>query len=148
MANSVEARVPFLSHHLVESLFHLSFLKITDLFKSKKPLRVYAARNLKLSEISKRKKKAFYYPIQHDQEYLNVLDKLEVNSRLWSKDTLEKFKDILESDDNSLVVHKKKFSIVSLLLWEQVYDEGDLLQQYRKYINLTNFDAQEYHSIV
>ncbi len=126
MAHSLEGRVPFLDHKLVELLnsFPLEF-KI-NLFKNKQQIRNYLNNNDQ-KVIANSKKKPFYIPID---QYINDGFLKDIFSDFFSKTSVskrglfkwEKINELKNSlNPNNVLAGKKIFSLGMLELWYRIF---------------------------
>lgn len=126
MANSIEARVPFLDHVLVEFLLAAPpHLKLSGL-KNKVLLREYLKKVLP-GDISRRKKKAFYIPIE---KYLENGPLKDITEVCLSEESVrrrgyldwEYVRELRRSVRNGeFLFGKQVFSLVALELWHRIY---------------------------
>ncbi|MBT3515723.1 MAG: asparagine synthase (glutamine-hydrolyzing) [Nitrospina sp.] len=130
MASSLEGRVPFLDHKLVEFLFetplHLKLKGMTD----KLILRNHLSKILP-GDYSRRLKKPFYMPVS------NFLDKKPLKDFVdiaFSEDTVrrrgyfdwEKIRWLRKNIGKDFVYDKQIFSLVSLELWHRIFIDQEL----------------------
>lgn len=126
MANSIEGRVPFLDHTLVEFAMALPpRLKIRGL-TGKYLLRHYGKRFLP-DTIAHRKKKPFYIPLEkfvHQKGFTELLNRTlseeQINKRgIFNYDYVKQI--IARVEDNDFLYAKQIFSLMMLELWFQIY---------------------------
>ncbi|MEG3637895.1 asparagine synthase (glutamine-hydrolyzing) [Magnetococcus sp. PR-3] len=121
MANSLEARVPFMDHKLVEFLWRAPLQSKLTLRQNKIMLRDYANR-IPLPS-AKRRKKAFYIPMEnffHHQSFQQLVDQTlspdKVAARgLFTQSAIEKLKARVANKD--FLAAKQLFALISLELW-------------------------------
>ena len=132
MANSIEGRVPFLDHTLVEFAMSLPpRLKIRGL-AGKYLLRNYAKKFLP-DTIAHRKKKPFYIPLEKFvrqkvfTELLNLtLSEEQINRRgIFNYDYVKRIIDRVE--DSDFLYAKQVLSLMMLELWFQIYIDRNQL---------------------
>jgi asparagine synthase (glutamine-hydrolysing) len=125
MANSLEGRLPFLDHKLVEFLFetppHLKLKGLTDKFI----LRNHLSKILP-SGYSSRKKKPFYMPVKEflDKKPLKDLVDLTFSEEVVRRRgyfNLEKMRWLRQNVGKDFVYDKQIFSLVSLELWHRIF---------------------------
>ena len=133
MANSVEARVPFLDHKLIEFLMSVPpHLKLNSLMGNNKILaRQYASQTLP-PQVSNRRKKAFYIPTE---TYFSSPVFKELIGATLSENQLKRrgyfnpsaVRDLvrLAETGNEFMAAKQVFSLISLELWHQIFLEGN-----------------------
>ena len=126
MANSLEARVPFLDHKFVELIHGFPDKYKIDLFRNKKLLRMYLAQN-GLVKVAERKKKAFYFPMEKYmscdvvEELISstlAIDKIK-NRNLFNYDVI--FELLQQARNHDFLAAKQVFSLISLELWFQQF---------------------------
>jgi asparagine synthase (glutamine-hydrolysing) len=128
MAHSVEARVPFLDHVLVEFLLSVpSHLKLQILGQNKLLARRYASRHLPL-KVARRKKKAFYIPVER---YLNTPAYQDLVSETLNETQVRKrgyfdpaaVRALIQSAEatQEFVLIKQVLALVMLELWHQIF---------------------------
>ncbi|MCO5142605.1 MAG: asparagine synthase (glutamine-hydrolyzing) [Oligoflexia bacterium] len=132
MANSLEARVPFLDHVLVEFLMEVPLhLKIKLFGKQNKLIARKYSNKLLTKKAAERKKKAFYIPTEHflhskDFQFLvkETLNKDQIKKRgYFNPEIVSNL--IQEADRNKEFISAKQiFSLVSLEIWHQIFIEG------------------------
>lgn len=125
MANSLEARVPYLDLRLVDSIVNLSSKKKFGLLHNKIILK-NAFKNEIPKEILKRPKHGFDVPINNwlRDNYANEVNEM-INSSFFKKvfnntnllDLVDKFKDGNKSYQRHI------WSLLNLYLWSEVYEE-------------------------
>jgi asparagine synthase (glutamine-hydrolysing) len=124
MNHSVEARVPFFDHRLIEYIFSISH----ELACSKKDPKSFMRRSLKNSSIPKkplnRKKQAFYLPSEKvfsPSTLLKMKESILDGSErlgLYNKSQLEK---TLKRDRIELLDSKKLLVLYNFELWSRIY---------------------------
>jgi asparagine synthase (glutamine-hydrolysing) len=125
MAHSLEGRVPFLDHRLVEFQAKLPMeLKIKN-GRGKHLLRCYYEQRLAAVHLQNKKKRAFMMPMEGvyrakrmalADRYLNdgVLD-----GNLWNKREIRSIID--HADRSPLLNHKKMMSLVIMQIWQELF---------------------------
>ncbi len=130
MANSIEGRVPFMDHKLVELVNSFPLHYKLKLFKNKIPIRNYLKNNNQ-SKISNMKKKAFYIPID---DYLKKGFLFDLFNDFLSEKSVKKrglldievINDLKKKFDGNSFVHGKKiFSLIMLELWFRIYVDNE-----------------------
>lgn len=126
MGHGLEARVPFLDHHLVEFVNQIPVVGKTDIFTNKKMLRNYLRDN-DLKSISQREKKAFYFPMEKYMSSKIVKDL--INENLSAKRI--QYRDIFHYDEvvnlckrgenGDFLAAKQAFSLLTFELWCQKF---------------------------
>ena len=125
MAHSLESRVPFLDHKLVEFLFKTPpHLKLKGL-KDKLILRNYLTQLLP-KENSQRQKKPFYMPVK---QFLNTNPLKGFVDLIFSEEVVrrrgyfdwEKVRWLRQNMGKDFVYDKQIFSLVSLELWHRIF---------------------------
>jgi len=126
MANSIEGRVPFLDHVLVEFLLSApSRLKLSG-FREKVLLRNYLKRALP-GGAARRKKKPFYIPLD---KYLNAKPLKEMVDECLSEESVkrrgyfdwESVRELRRSvDQREFLYAKQVFSLLTLELWHRIF---------------------------
>lgn len=130
MANSVEGRVPFMDHKLVELVNSFPLSYKLKLFENKIPIRNYLKNNNQ-SKISNMKKKAFYIPIDDylKKGFLNDLFCDFLSEKSIKKRGLldvEAVNDLKKRFDGNSFIHGKKiFSLIMLELWFRIYVDNE-----------------------
>ncbi|MEN6511683.1 MAG: asparagine synthase (glutamine-hydrolyzing) [Chloroherpetonaceae bacterium] len=126
MANSIEARVPFLDHRLVELTFALNFQKKIPDKHTTKYLLKKAAKGIIPDEIINRKKQGFAAPISEwfrNEWYDYAKDKIEnsnlVRDGIFNKDFIEKL--MLTHKKGKANFSKEIYSLLSLSLWQEKF---------------------------
>lgn len=126
MANSLEARIPFLDHNIVEFISQIPVnLKLRGL--TTKYLLRKSAENILPKEITARPKKAFYFPYQdifdkNFDEYLNEL--FNQDSRLVTMGIInhKEIKNLCEKKQyNELLPSKQLMNLIILEHWLRIY---------------------------
>lgn len=124
MAASIECRVPFLDHHLVEKAFRIPESELFLAGYGKKPLRC-AVRGMLPDEVRRRPKWGFGVPCFHylrsqteGREFLTGLLKSNVNEVLNIPNLRFLIRDFLEGDDSFVHVIRQVFFIG--LWWELI----------------------------
>lgn len=140
MANSVEARVPFLSQVVLTSLKNQNISLKERAFSSKNILRKVIKEGFHEEQLAKRQKQAFFFPIEREFNLKKAFDKLE--NKLFEIDAGELEKMISENE-LSFLGQKKNFVLISLLLWHEVFFANDLLELYWTYYDPKLFTATE-----
>jgi asparagine synthase (glutamine-hydrolysing) len=128
MANSIESRVPFMDHKLVDFVNTLPYSYKSNLFKNKIILREYLKANGQNS-VSKSKKNAFYIPIDYYLQKNPLRDIIEEllsensikNRGLLSWNYIKNIKKMSVQTNNSFLTGKKIFSIAMLELWFRLF---------------------------
>lgn len=126
MANSIEARVPFLDHRLVELGFALNFQnKIPDKHTTKYLFKK-AAKNIIPDEIISRKKQGFAAPISEwfrNEWYGYTKEKIEhsylVREGIFNKEFINKLMQTHKSGKANF--SKEIYSLLSLSLWQEQF---------------------------
>jgi asparagine synthase (glutamine-hydrolysing) len=130
MANSLEVRVPFLDHRLVEFLLrtpsHLKVRNLTDKYL----LRKYSLKVLP-KKVSKIKKMPFYIPIENYfkgqgfKELINLtLSQKRVEKRGYFK--YNYIRDLLEKlNENEFLYAKQVMALIILELWHQIFIDNE-----------------------
>lgn len=126
MANSLEGRIPFLDHNLVEFVARIPIKYKTNGLTTKYLLRKMA-RSYIPKQVAKRKKKAFFFPYQKTfgkdfNSYLN--DLFNENSFIINMDLINKKQlDNLHKNalNNELLQSKQLMSLVILENWLRIY---------------------------
>jgi asparagine synthase (glutamine-hydrolysing) len=125
MANSVEGRVPFLDHRLVEFIMKVP----VDLFRNNTQNKIIlrrAVKDLLPKRIRTRKKQAFFMPLggkfqnrflQLAHEYLNK-DRLR-STGLINYKYIEQI--LGEVDNSALIYHKQLMALIILEIWFDVF---------------------------
>jgi asparagine synthase (glutamine-hydrolysing) len=125
MANSLEGRVPFLDHKLVEFLFKTPpHLKLKG-FMDKLILRDHLSKYIP-GKVSKRTKKPFYMPIGR---FLNEKPLKDYVDLLLSEESIkrrgyfnwEKIRSLRNSIGKEFVYDKQVFSLIALELWHRIF---------------------------
>lgn len=132
MANSVEARVPFLDHKLVEFLMKVPpHLKLQSLKGKNKILARNYAEKLLPTNVSGRKKKAFYIPTENYfnnpvfEEFINAtLSEEQIKKRGYFNPKAVAALVKEAKTGKEFMAAKQVFSLLSLELWHQMYLEG------------------------
>ncbi len=132
MAHSVEARVPFLDHRLVEFLYGVPHHLKLDLLKGRNKI---LARDLGKAylppAVSQRKKKAFYIPTENffgSKEFRalvgETLNEETIKRRGYFR--YENIQELLRSAESGqeFMAAKQVFSLISLEIWHQIFLEG------------------------
>lgn len=128
MAHSIETRVPFLDHHLVEFLLQVpQHLKLSGAM-NKIILRNHLEKLL-LVGISQRKKKAFYIPIEKyfSEDPLrgminDCLSERSVKRRGYFKwEAVSKLRKSIGDANKGFLFSKQVFSLIALELWHKIY---------------------------
>ncbi len=130
MANSIEARVPFLDHMLVEFLFQTPPKLKLHGSKNKILLRDVLSRLLP-GDFSQKKKKAFYIPIEKYlsqgalSEMVNIcLSQESIRKRgYFNWDTVRSLRQMSGSGD--FLYGKQVFALVALELWHRIYIDNE-----------------------
>jgi asparagine synthase (glutamine-hydrolysing) len=125
MANSLETRVPYLGHRLVEFCATLPVsLKISN--RQTKSILRKSAINLLPKEFAYAKKRAFYFPTEKcfDENFGSfvkavLLDNNSAVSRIFNRGSLEGF--LKSYRKNELADNKKLLALVILNLWLKHY---------------------------
>ncbi len=130
MANSLEIRVPFLDHRLVEFLLktpsHLKVHYLTDKYL----LRKYCLKVLP-KEVSQMKKKPFYIPIEN---YFTTGSFQKLVDMTLSKSQVEKrgyfnynyIKELLNKlSKNEFLYAKQVMALIILELWHQIFIDNE-----------------------
>lgn len=131
MAHGLEARVPFLDHKLVEFMETVPDHLKLKLPRNKVLLRNYAANN-GIKKAAKRKKNAFYFPMeayaktQSFQDLLaSTLSENKVKNRgLFNYGVIRDLTQRMQNKD--FLASKQIFSLISLELWFQVFIDKQL----------------------
>jgi len=126
MAHSLEARVPFLDHKLIEFMQTVPDHLKLNLKQNKILLRRYAEKN-KLFQLAQRKKSAFYFPMENYfnsknfQEILaSTLSEAQIKQRgFFNYKAINQLIRRMHSGD--FLASKQVFSLVSLELWQQIF---------------------------
>jgi asparagine synthase (glutamine-hydrolysing) len=126
MAHGLEVRVPFLDHNLIEFMETVPNRLKLNLFQNKVLLRNYIKKT-KVSTITKRKKNAFYFPMEEyfkDDNFQNLLfstlgEKAIKNRGLLNIEYVNTLLD--EMANKNFLASKKIFALMSLELWFQVF---------------------------
>lgn len=124
MANSIEPRVPFLDHRIVEMSFALDFKKKIPDGKTTKYLLKKASEGIIPDEIINRKKQGFAAPVTEwlrNEWYGYTKDKL-LNSRftkegIFSKEYIQRILELHKSHKKNF--NKEIYSLLSFSLWEE-----------------------------
>lgn len=126
MANSIEGRVPFLDHHLIEFLLEVPpHLKING-SRNKVLLRNYTEQILNV-QVASRKKKAFYIPVE---QYFHTGPLAEIIETCLSKHAVSErgyfdFNQITsiksQVSSGDFVYSKQLFSLAMLELWHRIF---------------------------
>ena len=129
MANSIEGRVPFLDHRLVEFLLRVPrHLKIRGL-TGKYLLRKHGDRILP-RHIVRRKKQPFYIPLDRYVQHRNFQDLIQrtLTPELVKQRGLMDWpavRALLSKVENRDFLHAKQLmSLVALEIWFQIYVDG------------------------
>lgn len=130
MANSIEGRVPFMDHKLVELVNSFPLHYKLNLFKNKIPIRNYLKNNNQ-SKISNMKKKAFYIPIDDYLKkgflydlFCDFLSEKSIKKR--GLLNIEAVNDLKKKFNGNSFVHGKKiFSLIMLELWFRIYVDNE-----------------------
>lgn len=138
MANSVEARVPFMDHRVVETSLRISpYLNIKN-NTTKSILRNALKLHGVDKEIINRPKAPFYYPLRElaDEKYEELISKYLTSEKL-AKVGIFNVKNILSlrtSGSGGLIEEKRIFIIIVFMQWYELYfSQEDLLKKYREY---------------
>ena len=127
MAHSLEARVPFLDHRLVEYVFNLRDTDRLGLFSQKKALRRAMKKSHLPKILRKRKKKAFHLPLQ-DRYQIPFQKKLEQifldepsirQSEIWNFEGISRL--VKKATARSFIEDKKLFCLLVLELWQRMF---------------------------
>ncbi len=126
MANSIEGRVPFLDHHLVEFLSPLAARRKIGARQNKIILRDYLRKAIS-PEIADRRKKAFYIPIDRylQQAPLKdmvgaLLDEASIRRRgLFRWESVRALRDA--RSEEGFLAGKQVFSLAMLELWFRIF---------------------------
>lgn len=126
MANSLEGRIPFLDHHLVEFVSRIPVKYKTNGLTTKYLLRQMANRYIP-NQVAKRKKKAFFFPYQKTfgkdfNRYLNDLfneNSFIINMELINKKQLNNL--YTNALNNELLQSKQLMSLIILEHWLRIY---------------------------
>ncbi|MDQ3187344.1 MAG: asparagine synthase (glutamine-hydrolyzing) [Pseudomonadota bacterium] len=132
MANSVEARVPFLDHKLVEFLQTVPpHLKLASGGLNKVLLRNYAA-NILPDKAARRKKRPFYIPVEKYFSHPSFMElvKMTLDSERVRRRGLFKPKEIARLCDslrrNEFLFVKQVVALVMLELWFMIFIDREL----------------------
>ncbi len=125
MAHSLEGRVPYLDHRLIEFETKLPrALKLKN-SRGKYLLRCYYERKIAIRNQVGKKKKAFIMPMQgvYHAKYLTLVDRYLndaiIDTGLWNK---QEIRSIIQNADRSpLLGHKKVIALVMLQIWQDVF---------------------------
>jgi asparagine synthase (glutamine-hydrolysing) len=126
MANSLEGRVPFMDHKLVELISSFPASYKMSFSENKIVLRRHLARN-GMKDVAKRRKVPFYIPID---QYLNSGPLSDMANELLSESSIkrrglfawEAIRRIREAaQGNSFIYGKQIFSLVMLELWHRIF---------------------------
>lgn len=130
MSNSLEGRVPFTDHKLVEFCFSLPSSYKTSMFQNKKLLRNYLSKQ-GLGNFAKRKKKPFYIPFERfssqsplKEMLAELLSETSIKRRGIFDPTAIAELSIKQSSASTLD-GKQLFSIAMLELWFRVYVDNE-----------------------
>lgn len=126
MANSLEGRIPFLDHNLVEFVAQIPVKYKTNGLTTKYLLRQMANRYIP-NQVAKRKKKAFFFPYQKTfgkdfNRYLNDLFNVNsfiINMELINKKQLDNL--CANALNNELLQSKQLMSLIILEHWLRIY---------------------------
>ena len=128
MANSIEGRVPFLDHRLVEFAFMLPEKYKINRFIDKYILRQYCNQKIKFYN-SKLRKKPFYIPLQY---YMTTDTMNDFISTYLTKGKIEQAgilnwdfveKSIKNKNNSDFLFSKQLFSILMFQMWYESYIE-------------------------
>jgi asparagine synthase (glutamine-hydrolysing) len=126
MANSIEPRVPFLDHRIVEMSFALEFKKKIPDKKTTKYLLKKASANIIPDEIINRKKQGFAAPVNEwlRNEWFNFTKETLLNSDfikngIFSPDYINKILTLHKSGKRNF--SKQIYSLLMLNLWHKEY---------------------------
>lgn len=124
MAHSIEARVPFLDHRLVEFTMSIPPDKKVPDKKSTKILLQKAVESILPNEIIYRKKQGFWAPVNewlrnhwYDYAYSTVRDSFFVKEKVFNKDYIDKVFGLHKSGKQNQGV--QLFSLLTLSLWHK-----------------------------
>ncbi len=122
MAHSIEGRVPYLDHRLVEFEAKLPCaLKIKD-GQGKYLLRRFYEQHL---GVPSKRKKAFVMPLQgaYHTKYQSLVDRYlndtAIDSGLWNKQEIASI--VREADRSPLLGHKKVMALMMLQIWHELF---------------------------
>lgn len=126
MAHSVEVRLPYLDHELIELAFKINPKFKATFFKDKIIQRQLANKMLP-RKITMRPKKPFYFPMQYFSEhsYFNALVDLTLNKNQILKRgyfNYDYIKNLLQKTKNQEFIYLKQIvSLVILELWHMIF---------------------------
>ena len=130
MANSIEGRVPFLDHRLVEFAFMLPEKYKINRFIDKYILRQYCNQKIKFYN-SRLRKKPFYIPLQY---YMTTDTMNDFISTYLTKEKIEQAgilswnfveQSIKNKNNLDFLFSKQLFSILMFQMWYESYIEGN-----------------------
>jgi asparagine synthase (glutamine-hydrolysing) len=141
MANSIEGRVPFLDHRIVELSSKIPpRLKLRGL--NEKVILKKAMRNNILASIIKRKKQRFFVPIDfwfnENLDYIKdiILADSEFISNNFDKNFIEKLLNYKKTSSHKFILSKNKllnfyyprqiWTLMTFFLWYKIYIENDM----------------------
>ncbi|MCC6277749.1 MAG: asparagine synthase (glutamine-hydrolyzing) [Oligoflexia bacterium] len=130
MAHSIEARVPYLDHHLVEFCLRLPRSYKTKINQQKCLLRESASRNHLLpANVTGKKKRSFYLPSESCfgdgyAEFVKdtVSTSIKRGSTIFNKAALKKFLDCTPSE---LLESKQLMTFLCFEIWQQLFLNQD-----------------------
>ena len=136
MAHSLEARVPFLDHRIVEYVINLRNSDRLGLFSQKKSLREAMLNGRLPKSLCKRKKQAFHLPLIKKRQsafqkkvvdvFLNESEAKK--SEIWNLKAISQL--VKKSESRSFVEDKKLFCFLILELWRQIFNSQKWRQQF------------------
>ena len=136
MANSLEARVPFLDHRIVEYVINLRDSERLGLFSQKKSLRKAMLNSNLPKSLCKRKKQAFHLPFteKHQSTFQKKAEDIFLNESEIKKSEIWNLKAISQltqkSNNRTFIEDKKLFCFLVLELWRQTFSSPKWQQRF------------------
>jgi asparagine synthase (glutamine-hydrolysing) len=125
MGNSIENRVPFLDHRLVEVLMRLPADRCLRQGRGKAPLRAHAQMTLNVPEGRSWAKQAFYYPLigPHSVAMEKLADRwlapAVIDDNVLNRGAIARVR--LRARSSPLLGGKQVFALVALQLWQHAF---------------------------
>ncbi len=129
MAHSLEVRIPFLDHNLIELGFRMP-PKVKANWRKDKIIERKLAEHLLPREVVNRPKKPFYFPVKHffEQPQFNELVQLTLNREqvlrrgYFNPDYIQNL--LKKMQTREFIYLKQVFSLVILELWHMIFIDG------------------------